>query len=76
MMESISAIKARVQELEGFVKDQGGRKDEYAAIMSQQSEGEWVFRSSGYNCLYPTVWSPIMLKVEHWCWDDDKKFRF
>lgn len=40
MMESISAIKARVQELEGFVKDQGGRKDEYAAIMSQQSEGE------------------------------------
>ncbi|KAL8465548.1 hypothetical protein ACS0TY_034874 [Phlomoides rotata] len=38
MLESISAVKARVQELKGLVKDQRERKDQYATIMSQQYE--------------------------------------
>ncbi|KAI3454454.1 hypothetical protein Pfo_011117 [Paulownia fortunei] len=38
MMESISVMKARVEELKGLVEDQRERKDEYAAIISQQSE--------------------------------------
>ncbi|KAL1533016.1 kinetochore protein SPC25 isoform X2 [Salvia divinorum] len=38
IMESISVIKASIEELKGLVKDQRERKDEYAAIMSQQSE--------------------------------------
>ncbi|GFP90743.1 kinetochore protein spc25 [Phtheirospermum japonicum] len=38
MMESISATKARVEELNGLVEDQRERKDEYAAIISQQFE--------------------------------------
>lgn len=41
--ESLSVMKARVEELNGLVKDQRERKDEYAAIISQQSEGECVF---------------------------------
>ncbi|KAK4394789.1 hypothetical protein Sango_1633200 [Sesamum angolense] len=36
--ESISVMKARVEELKGIVEDQRGRKNEYAAIISQQSE--------------------------------------
>ncbi|KAL0441025.1 UNVERIFIED_CONTAM: hypothetical protein Sradi_0041400 [Sesamum radiatum] len=36
--ESVSVIKARVEELKGIVEDQRGRKNEYAAIISQQSE--------------------------------------
>ncbi|KAL0341459.1 UNVERIFIED_CONTAM: hypothetical protein Scaly_1808500 [Sesamum calycinum] len=36
--ESISVIKARVEELKGIVEDQRGRKNEYAAVISQQSE--------------------------------------
>ncbi|GFP79041.1 pyruvate phosphate dikinase 2 [Phtheirospermum japonicum] len=39
MMESISTIKARVEELNRLVEDQRERKDEYAAIISQQFEG-------------------------------------
>ncbi|XP_057804462.1 kinetochore protein SPC25 homolog [Salvia miltiorrhiza] len=38
IMESSSVTKARVEELKGLVKDQRQRKDEYAAIISQQSE--------------------------------------
>ncbi|KAL3628875.1 hypothetical protein CASFOL_027921 [Castilleja foliolosa] len=38
MMESISAMKARFQELNGLVEDQRKRKDEYSAIMFQQFE--------------------------------------
>lgn len=41
--ESLSVMKARVEELNGLVKDQRERKDGYAAIISQQSEGERVF---------------------------------
>lgn len=36
--DSLSVMKARVEELKGLVKDQRERKDEYAAIISQQSE--------------------------------------
>lgn len=36
--ESLSVMKARVEELNGLVKDQRERKDGYAAIISQQSE--------------------------------------
>lgn len=39
IMESLSDMKARVEELKGLVKDQRERKDEYAAIISHQSEG-------------------------------------
>lgn len=39
IMESVSVMKARVEELKGLVKDQRGRKDEYATIIAQQSEG-------------------------------------
>ncbi|KAL1568244.1 kinetochore protein SPC25 isoform X2 [Salvia divinorum] len=38
IMESLSVMKARVEELKGLVKDQRERKDEYAAIISHQSE--------------------------------------
>ncbi|KAL3642330.1 hypothetical protein CASFOL_013145 [Castilleja foliolosa] len=38
MMESISSMKARVEELKGIVGDQRERKDEYAAIIFQQFE--------------------------------------
>ncbi|KAL7105962.1 hypothetical protein ACP275_07G080800 [Erythranthe tilingii] len=44
IMESISAAQARVKELEGIVKDQGERKENYAAIISQQSEALAVAR--------------------------------
>lgn len=36
-MDSLSATKARVDELKGVVEDQRARKEEYAAIISQQS---------------------------------------
>lgn len=39
MLESISIVKARVQELKGLVKDQRERKGQYSAIISQQYEG-------------------------------------
>lgn len=39
IMESVSVMKARVEELKGLVKDQRERKDEYATIIAQQSEG-------------------------------------
>ncbi|KAL3512785.1 hypothetical protein ACH5RR_025502 [Cinchona calisaya] len=38
MMDSISAAKARLEELKGVVEDQRARKDEYAAIISRQSD--------------------------------------
>ncbi|OWM90515.1 hypothetical protein CDL15_Pgr014818 [Punica granatum] len=37
--ESISAIKARVEELKRILQDQKARRDEYAAIMSRESLG-------------------------------------
>ncbi|XP_059657925.1 kinetochore protein SPC25 homolog isoform X2 [Cornus florida] len=37
-MDSTSVIRARVEELKRIVEDQRARKDEYAAILSQQSE--------------------------------------
>ncbi|KAH6809447.1 hypothetical protein C2S51_027230 [Perilla frutescens var. frutescens] len=38
IMESLSIMKTRVEDLKALVKDQKERKDEYAAIISQQSE--------------------------------------
>ena len=38
-MDSISATKARLEELKGIVEDQRARKDEYAAIISRQTDG-------------------------------------
>lgn len=55
-------MKARVEELKGLVENQRERKDEYAAIISQQSEGEWVFKYSGCSCLLLEVLSGIMLE--------------
>ncbi|XP_058194126.1 kinetochore protein SPC25 homolog isoform X2 [Rhododendron vialii] len=37
-MDSLSATRARIEELKRIVKDQKARKNEYAAIISQQSE--------------------------------------
>lgn len=42
IMESLSDMKTRVAELKGLVKDQKERKDEYAAILSHQSEGVFL----------------------------------
>lgn len=44
-MDSISAAKARLEELKGIVEDQRARKDEYAAIVSQQSDGNSFYGS-------------------------------
>ncbi|KAG6386556.1 hypothetical protein SASPL_151722 [Salvia splendens] len=54
IMESLSDMKARVEELKGLVKDQKERKDEYAAIISHQSEAlatckEKSGQKGGYN---------------------------
>ncbi|GFQ04954.1 pyruvate phosphate dikinase chloroplastic [Phtheirospermum japonicum] len=55
MMESISAMKARVEELNGLVEDQREIKDEYAAIISQQFEGEliieYLFHQFNQRCI-------------------------
>lgn len=42
-IDSISAAKARLEELKGVVEDQRAKKDEYAAIISQQSGGNSIF---------------------------------
>lgn len=39
-MDSVSVMKARVEELRKIVEDQKQRKDEYGAILFQQSEGD------------------------------------
>ncbi|KAL6556874.1 hypothetical protein OROHE_006750 [Orobanche hederae] len=44
LMESISDMKPRVEELKGLVEDQGKRKDEYAAIISQQLESLTAYK--------------------------------
>ncbi|KAK6148332.1 hypothetical protein DH2020_019244 [Rehmannia glutinosa] len=44
MMESISAMKSRVEELKGLVEDQRERKDEYAAIISQHTEALTAYK--------------------------------
>ncbi|XP_042040503.1 kinetochore protein SPC25 homolog isoform X2 [Salvia splendens] len=54
IMESLSDMKARVEELKGLVKDQRERKDEYAAIISHQSEALTICKEKsgqkgGYN---------------------------
>lgn len=41
--DSISAIKARVGELKRTVLFQRGRRDEYEAVISQQSLGNYLF---------------------------------
>lgn len=38
--DSTSATKDRVEELRGVVENQRARKDEYAAIISQQNDGK------------------------------------
>lgn len=38
--DSISAAKDRVEELRGVVENQRARKDEYAAIISKQTDGK------------------------------------
>lgn len=38
-MESLSVVNARIEDLNEIVDDQKSRKDEYAAIVAQQSEG-------------------------------------
>lgn len=42
-MDSLSATRARIEELKRIVEDQKARKNEYAAIISQQSEGSFGF---------------------------------
>ncbi|KAL6550230.1 hypothetical protein OROMI_020718 [Orobanche minor] len=44
LMESISDMKPRVEELKGLVEDQRKRKDEYAAIISQQLESLTAYK--------------------------------
>ncbi|THG15945.1 hypothetical protein TEA_008980 [Camellia sinensis var. sinensis] len=41
MTESISATRARIEELKRIVEDQNTRKDEYTKIISQQFEGSF-----------------------------------
>lgn len=60
IMESLSVMKARVEELKGLVKDQRERKDEYAAIIYQQSEG--VFSNILTAILYFQKYYIIMLE--------------
>lgn len=38
-MDSISATKTRLEELKDIVEDQRARKDEYAAIVARQTDG-------------------------------------
>lgn len=40
LADSISATKARAEKLRGVVENQMARKEEYAAIISQQSDGK------------------------------------
>lgn len=42
-MESLSATKARLEELKRVVEDKRLKKDEYALILSQQSNGSFFF---------------------------------
>ncbi|KAL3835223.1 hypothetical protein ACJIZ3_009959 [Penstemon smallii] len=49
MMESLSATKARVQELKRIVEDQRARKDEYASIISHQSEALTACRNNEHR---------------------------
>lgn len=37
--DSLSVTKARIEELKGVVEDHRARRDEYAAIISEQSNG-------------------------------------
>ncbi|XP_028066446.1 kinetochore protein SPC25 homolog [Camellia sinensis] len=48
MTESISATRARIEELKRIVEDQNTRKDEYTKIISQQFEGIFGFISFYY----------------------------
>ena len=44
-MDSLSAAKARIEELKRIVEDQKARKNEYADIIRQQYEGNFDFLS-------------------------------
>lgn len=41
-VDSLSASKARVEDLKGVIEDQKAKKDEYASIISQQSSGTFL----------------------------------
>ncbi|KAL3529519.1 hypothetical protein ACH5RR_008841 [Cinchona calisaya] len=45
-IDSISAMEDRLKELKGIIEDQWDRKGEYAAIISQQSDGYFPQASS------------------------------
>ena len=40
IIDSLSETRVKVAELRKIVQDQAARKDEYAAILSQQSKGK------------------------------------
>lgn len=45
MMDSMATTKARIEELKKVVEEQKTKKDEFAEIISQQSEGSSLCRS-------------------------------
>ena len=53
LTESLSETKVKVDELQKIVRDQEARKDEYAAILAEQSKGNVVlvfdFVSNAYS---------------------------